>query len=377
MSRSRLCVASSAQYLHIRVNQTNNVEYNMTMYAKYSGRKKRLSLLVLSLLLMTGSPVPADELLMKDGSRLLGTVVKKEGGILEFKTAFAGVIKVQWAEVSELRADAPVTVMRVNEETSTATAIRNTGQATLLESDTGEPLASIEPDELAFINPEPWRLGEGARWTGRVNLDLKSQRGNTDKDEYDADAEMELRRKHDRFTLTGQYEKDKDVGIVTDQNWRLNNKYDYFLSKQVYYGGVLYFKNDKFADLNLRTAVGPHIGYQFFESTAMNLNADLGILYVDENFDMAEDDDYWSLGWLFNFDRFLVPDRVQFYHRHTGLLDVGDSDNLTVNSWTGFRFPLYMGIVASTEAEIEYDGGAPDNVDKTDKTYRVKLGYQW
>jgi hypothetical protein len=104
---------------------------------------------------------------------------------------------------------------------------------------------------------------------------------------------------------------------------------------------------------------------------------DVGILYVDENFDVSEDNDYWSLGWMFNFDRFLVPDRVQFYHRHNGLLDVSDSDNLTVNSWTGFRFPLYMGIVASTEAEIEYDGGAPADVDKTDTTYRVKLGYQW
>jgi putative salt-induced outer membrane protein YdiY len=344
-----------------------------------STNKLNLSCLfiVLMMMLVTGAPVSADELLMKDGSRLHGKVVKKEDGILEFKTTFAGVIKVQWAEVSELHADEPVTVMRANEETSTATAIKNTEQATLLESGADEPASSIEPGELAFINPAPWRLGEGIKWTGRVNLDLKTQRGNTDKDEFDADAEMELRRRHDRFTLTGQYEKDKDAGIVTDENWKLNNKYDHFLSKKLYYGAVLLLEHDKFADLDLRTAVGPHIGYQFFESTAMNLNVDLGILYVDENFDMAEDDDYWSLGWLFNFDRYLVPDRVQFYHRHTGLLDVGDSDTLNINSWTGFRFPLYMGIVASTEAEIEYDGGAPDNVDKTDKTYRVKLGYQW
>ena len=350
----------------------------MKMYAKSVYRLNLLSLFVLPvMLLLTGAPVSADELLMKDGSRLQGKVVKKEDGILEFETSFAGVIKVQWAEVSELHADEPVTVMLVNEETVSATTIRNTEQATLLESGAGEPASSIEPDELAYINPAPWRLGEGARWTGRVNLDLKSQRGNTDKDEFDTDAELGMRRKHDRFTLIGQFEKDKNAGTVTDENWKLNNKYDYFLSKQLYYGGVLAFEHDKFADLDLRTSIGPHIGYQFFESTAMNLNTDIGILYVDESFDEAEDNDYWALGWLVKFDRFLVPGRVQFYHRHTGLLDTGDSSNLTVNSWTGFRFPLYMGIVASTEAEIEYDGGAPDNVDKTDKTYRVKLGYQW
>jgi putative salt-induced outer membrane protein YdiY len=337
-----------------------------------------LSLLFLLLMqLVTARSVLADELLMKDGSRLLGKVVRKENGTLEFKTTFAGVIKVQWAEVSELHADEPVTVMRANDETSTATVIKNTEQAALLESGADEPASSIEPGELAFINPAPWRLGKGINWTGRVNLDLKSQRGNTDKDEFEADAELGMRRKQDRYTLLAEYEKDKDQGIVTDQNWKLLNKYDHFLSKQFYHGGVLLFEHDKFADLDLRTRVGPHIGYQFFESTAMNLGTDLGILYVDENFDEAGDNDYWSLGWMVNFDRYLVPDRVQFYHRHNGLLDTGDSSNLVINSWTGFRFPLYMGIVASTEAEIEYDGGAPDDVDKTDKTYRVKLGYQW
>lgn len=348
------------------------------MTPKSACRKNLLPRLALSVLLVCAvAPAPADELLMKDGSRLLGKVVKKGNGTLEFETAFAGVIKVQWAQVSELHTDEPVTVMLENEETTRATFIKNTEAATLLEADGDEPASSIEPEALAFINPAPWRLGEGVHWTGRVNFDLESQRGNTDSDDFDADAETQLRRKQDRFTLRGQFEKDKDDGTVTDENWTLFNKYDYFFSKQWYYGGVLFFENDKFADLNLRTSVGPHIGYQFYETTAMNLNLDAGILYVDEDFDVAPDNDYWALGWLFNFDRYLVPDRVQFYHRHNGLLDVSDSENVTINSWTGFRFPLYRGIVASTEAEIEYDGGAPAAVDNTDTTYRVKLGYQW
>ena len=45
-------------------------------------------------------------------------------------------------------------------------------------------------------------------------------------------------------------------GTVTDENWTLFNKYDYFFSKQWYYGGVLFFEHDKFADLNLRTSCG-------------------------------------------------------------------------------------------------------------------------
>ena len=96
------------------------------MHIKSMYRKNLLSLFALPVMLLTGIPVSADELLMKDGSRLQGKVVKKEDGILEFKTGFAGVIKVQWAEVSELHADEPVTVMLENDETVSAATIRNT-----------------------------------------------------------------------------------------------------------------------------------------------------------------------------------------------------------------------------------------------------------
>ncbi|MGD8618335.1 MAG: DUF481 domain-containing protein [Gammaproteobacteria bacterium] len=314
---------------------------------------------------------------MKDGSRLLGKVVKKEDDTLEFETSYAGVIKVKWGEVSQLTADSPVQVLLEDESTLVANEIRKNEEATLLETEAGVTAQSVTPGKVAYINPEPWRTGEGIKWTGRVNLDLEMDRGNTDEDNFDADAETRFRRQHDRITLTAQYERDRADGKDTSKNWKQGSKYDYFLSEKLYAGVLLAFEYDKFADLDLRTSVGPHVGYQFFESKNLNLDTNVGILYVDENYIEAEDDDYWSLGWQIDFDWFLVPDRVQFYHRHTGIQSVSDSSNLTIDSWTGFRFPIYKGIVASTEAEVDYDGGAPSDVDKTDTTYRVKLGYQW
>jgi putative salt-induced outer membrane protein YdiY len=332
---------------------------------------------VLTILLAATHTVAADELLMKDGSRLLGKVVKKEDDTLEFETAYAGVIKVKWGEVSQLTADEPLKLMLEDESTLVAGEISKTGEATLLVTEADVPAQSVTPGTVAYINPEPWRTGEGVKWTGRINIDLEIDRGNTKEDEFEADFETRIRRKNDRFTFLGQYEKDESDDVVTTEKWKEGNKYDYFISEKLYYGALLAFEHDKFADLDLRTRLGPHVGYQFFESKELNLDTNVGVLYVDENYDEAEDDDYWSLGWQIDFDWFLVPDRVQFYHRHTGFQSVDDTDNLTIDSWTGFRFPLYKGIVASTEAEVDYDGGAPSDVDKTDTTYRVKLGYQW
>jgi len=331
----------------------------------------------LAILLIAVAPVAADELLMKDGSRLLGKVLTQKDGTLEFETSYAGTIKVKWDEVSELHADEPVQIMLKNEQRHEVTVITKTNDATVVTAVTEGSAGSVEPGAIAFINPEPWRYGEGYRFTGRLNAALVYQRGNTVSNENDLDGNLGLRWKDDRVTAYGQFEKDSNFGETTAQNWLLTGKYDHFKTEKFYYGANAGFEHDEFADLQLRSKIGPHLGYQFFERPELNLSADAGVMYVDEDFISAEDKKYAALSWMVDFDWFMIPDHVQFYHRDNGLLSMEDTGDLVINSWTGFRFPLYMGIVATLEAEVDYDGGAPKGVDTIDTTYRAKLGYQW
>jgi putative salt-induced outer membrane protein YdiY len=335
----------------------------------------RLSLLAAVLLAVT--PLSADELLMKDGSRLIGKVGRQTDGTLEFETTYAGTIKVKWDQVSELHADEPVQLMLKNEELQEVTTITNTEDATVVTAVTEGASESLAPDAIAFINPEPWRYGDGFKFTGRVNAALKSQRGNTESDEIDLDGELRWRWKDDRVAIFGQLEKDTSFGTTTSQNWLLTGKYDHFQTEKFYYGANAGFEHDEFADLELRSRIGPHLGYQFYEQDNLNLSTDLGLAYVDEDFISTKDDDYMALSWLVDFDWFIIPDHLQFYHRDSGLLSLSDTGDLVINSWTGFRLPLIFGAVASIEAEVKYDGGAPADVDTVDTTYRAKLGYQW
>lgn len=317
----------------------------------------------------------ADTLIMQDGSRLLGEVVRQQDGVLEFSTSYAGVIQVQWNQISELQTDKPVEVYLDSGESLQVTTIRNTGQKTQLGDAATE--REVAPAAVAFINPEPWQRGEGMKLSGALNVGMEFQQGNTEQEKLALDAALEARRKHDRYNLAAQYQKDKSNNVTTAQNWRLRNKYDYFVTDKRYYGASLNFEKDKFADLKLRTSVGPHVGYQFFESKQLNLSADISLLYVTQDFYLAPDDEYSALGWSVDFDKLLFAERVQLYHRHNGLFELGETDNVVVNSWTGLRFPLYAGVVASTEAEVNYDGGVPAGVDEVDTILRVKLGYQW
>ena len=338
----------------------------------------RLALMTLlcSATLLAGFQTMADELIMKDGSRLLGKVLKEDDGVVDFETSYAGTIKVKWSEISELIADEPMTVLLENRETRAVTSAKNTEAGVVLADESGTT-ETIPPSEIAYVNPEPWRVGKGMKWSGRMNVDLNYERGNSDKDEYHGDWETTFRWRDDRLKFYGDYEREKSNDVLTDDNWRINGRYDHFVTRKFFYGATLGMEHDRPADLQRRTIVGPLIGYEFYESTAMNFDVAGGPMYVNEEFYEEDNRDYLALGWAVDFDRFLIPERVQFYHRHRGLLEPGDTDNLVWDAWTGFRFPIYAGIVASTEVLIEYAGGANEGVDETDKTYNVKLGYQW
>ena len=321
----------------------------------------------------------SDELVMKDGSKIIGEIVKREGKTLDFKTSFAGVIKVQWAQVSELHADKPMKIMLQDERLLSAQHIKSSESGIILyddiEPDLTEP--SIAQAELAYINPDPWRTGEGYKLGGHVNFALQKERGNTDKDEIDVDGDLIWRFKDDRVTLAGELEYDRNDNQKTKDKWKLNSAYNHFFSKKWYGGAYLGLEHDRFSDLDLRTTIGPGVGYQWFESKEMNLRAEIGPMYVDENFDNDEDNSYGALGWGLNFDKYLFGEFMQFYHRHTGLWNLEDTSNVVWNTWTGLRFPLILGLVASTEMQVEYDSGAAEDADKTDTTFSVKLGYQW
>ena len=77
------------------------------------------------------------------------------------------------------------------------------------------------------------------------------------------------------------------------------------------------------------------------------------------------------------FDKYLFGEFMQVYHRQGGLWSMDDTSDLVWNTWTGLRFPLVLGFVASTEMQVEYDSGAADEADDLDTTYSLKLGYAW
>jgi len=325
----------------------------------------------------TSVGVQADELTMKNGSRLVGEVVTSESGHIVFKTPFAGEIKIATENVLEVRTVKPVTLKMADGTIYKDKLIVSTEHGIAVRNE-GETPIYFKAEDVALVNPEPWRLGEGYKWFGQVNAALSMERGNTDSDEYDLDFTSSWRSLDDRYILKGMYERDASSGVRDKNQWRIRGKYDRFSGQDTnnYFGGQLVFYQDEFADLKLRTTVGPYIGRNFFESSRLSLSGEVGAVYVDENFDIAEDSDFLGGNWEVSMTSDIIP-KTEFYATQIGIINFDQIDGVLVDTVIGLRFPLIAGLQTAFEIKLEYDGGAVDEVDELDQTYNLKFGYTW
>ena len=117
------------------------------------------------------------------------------------------------------------------------------------ETITTTPLAM---SDIAYINPPPHVSGEGVSTSGRLNLGLTANRGNTDNDQMFYDAEAVARSLKNRFTIGATGETRNEEGEETARRNRGYFKYDHFLTPKWYAYANTDVQEDKFKDLNLR-----------------------------------------------------------------------------------------------------------------------------
>jgi len=314
---------------------------------------------------------------MNNGDRLSGDVIRQEGDLLKLKTAYAGTVEIDWAQVREVRLDEAQEVLLDDETVLEVTAVsRGDGRVILQQDPSAEP-KSVDAARVKVIEPEPWELGKGHRLSGRVNFALKIEQGNTDKNEVDLDFELDYRRRWHRLESWGELEYDTSRGDNTTDTWSLDNNYRRLFKSPWYASAWLYFKHDRFADLRLRYLVGPALGYTFAEGPPRNLRAEAGLFYFEDDFYDQTDQQYWGPGWYLDYDQFVWKERLQLYHKQYGVVAADGSNKNLWRSWTGIRVPLAAGFVGSVEYELDYDSEPAIETKNTDTTLRFKLGYQW
>ncbi len=114
-----------------------------------------------------------------------------------------------------------------------------------------------------------------------------------------------------------------------------------------------------------------------FETSLLDLKGEIGPVYVDEQFDVAEDNDYYGALLEFEAESDIIGFGTTLYMLHDTTLNFDSIDEPLSNTTLGIRMPILFGFETSFQARWEYNGGAPDDVDTTDETYTFRIGYAW
>ena len=319
-------------------------------------------------------PAVADEVRLADGSRLIGEIVIMEQEVLHLKTTFAGEIKVAWTEVVCLNSDKDHTFVLMSQEVLNGQATcPSHGHIQIVDERIGK-LPELSLEDVTVINPSP--PAPAISYKASVTAGGSVNTGNTDSKAGNASAKFEARSKRHRFSLGAKHNYAEDDDELTARKSTGSLKYDFFLTQKLYIYAQALFERDDMQDINLRSAMGPGLGYQFLDSQRASLFAEVGVSYFNEDYDEGEDQHYTSGRWSVGFDYELLPERVKFFHFHEGYHSLQESGSYYLRSEQGFRFLLIGNLFANIEVDYDYNNKPLAGKDKSDTTYIFGLAYE-
>ena len=229
----------------------------------------------------------ADQVVLKNGDRVTGTVIKKDGNNLLVKTDQFGAVTVAWDQVASIRTDKPVSVVLAGGRTAKAT-LATTGANVEIAA---QPPISVPFSDITTVRDDTEQAaldrlqhpGWGELWAGTAALGLAGTAGNAEALTFTVGVNAARTTNNDNTKLyfntikasalvNGQH---SDTAQAIHAGWA----YDHNVSSRLFVGIFNDYDYDKFQNLNLRLTAGGVFGYHVHKSVRSQLDVLGGLDY--------------------------------------------------------------------------------------------------
>lgn len=323
------------------------------------------------LLILSADYVSADRIVLENGDSLTGKVVSIENGVLTFSTDYSEPVKIKVEKIKKVFTDTAVSVHLSEGEILKGRLDTAEDGKMVVESSSGREPAVVDWKRVEAVNPP-----EKKKWSGNITVGANHQSGNTDRTGASAGAGAERRTERDRFNLRFLYNYAEEEGEISARNTFGALKYDYFFTKKTY--GLLSVEmlSDKFKDLNLRTVVGPGIGYQVWESPEKSLGLEAGVSYFSED-RVENEDEHWITGRLAGNLKWKIYGPVVFTENLLVYPSFEDFGEYQLRNEASLTSPLVSGWSMKLANILEYDSDPPADVENEDIYWLLGLDYSF
>jgi len=319
-------------------------------------------------------PPPPDEIELKSGARILGTVTSCEDGTLSVSTDELGDVTVDLANVVNLVTHHTV-VLR------STTGERREGRITGI-ADGKLQLATPEAgtSDFAIADLDQINPPEGAVWSGDFNIGLTESNGNTDRRAVAASAEVTRRTERNRLFFRGawNYADENTTGtrVLTERRLYGEAKDDQFISEKSF----LYVKGDALGDtlaaIALRWTATAGYGYQFADREDLAFRAEVGAGYVSQAYTTpgVPNEEYFSGRLAYSLNWEIVTD-LRFMQDVEYLPSLESASAYLVTADSRLRLFLTTSLFAQAEHVMRYNSKPSPGLKTTDNLFLLTAGW--
>jgi putative salt-induced outer membrane protein len=240
----------------------------------------------------------ADQVTLKNGDRLTGTIVKSDAKTMLIKTELAGDVNVQWEAVTSIVSSQPLHLALKDGQTVVGTVTTADGKLDVATKTTGEVVAPKETvvtvrndDEEKSYDVEMDRLRNPHLtdfWSGMLDTGLSVTRGNSATLAFSLSAKAARVTTRDKISVfsTAVYASDDTTppSRTTAHAIRGGIRGDFNVSDHVFVFGFTDFEYDQFQDLDLRNVLGGGLGYHVIKTKNTTFDVFGGGDYEQEYF---------------------------------------------------------------------------------------------
>lgn len=285
--------------------------------------KRNLFLAAVCLLVLSATAL-ADEVRLKNGDRLTGTIIKADAKTLTLKTDYAGAVTISTDAIAEVVSNEPLYVALSDGKTLVGKVATSGGKYEVETKDAGKAAGEMSAVQ-AIRSPAEQTTYERMQnpswldlWNGGIDFGYSLTTGNTRTNTLALGSNLSRQTRRDKTTLYAAYinakNKNKGVTETTANAIRGGGRYEINISSRITTFGFADFEYNQIQLLDLRSVLGGGFGYYAVKNDRAQLQVFGGAAYNRENFSTGL---RRNSGEVFVGEDFLlkISDRVVFKER--------------------------------------------------------------
>lgn len=236
----------------------------------------------------------ADQIYLKNGDRVSGSVLKMESGKLYVKSEVAGNIQIDWDKVSGIASDNLLVIDRKGlTEIEARNIERISGSTLAIEAADGEhklpvdDLASIRSQHEHDVYERTLHPALSDDWAVTVSSGLSLARGNSQTTNLNLGLDSTRKTLHDKLWINAAslYATDDSLGHTTANATHGGIRYDHDVNPNLFVYGAGSMEDDALQSLNFRSILGSGFGHHLLHKQRQSMDILGGFAYTRESYD--------------------------------------------------------------------------------------------